>query len=398
MNRGFTLIELIVSIAIASVITGAIYFSLNTALESWGYSRDQIAMQKVLSDISREISGGNLFSYGLQDALEVIEAGTTRIEFVPPWTDDSHTVASRGFVYTLNRKIRPGSALPITEVAFFDTGEYTLIPVALVDKKYTDVSQVRLGLATTVGTKLRFTYHPDAKANADVIKTIWWDSLNRQIYSEYRYDITNISDNPFGVEVVDFKLKYFDNTNRLISDFDYVDESDINIISGVEIFIKVQLGQHSKSLLGFVGMRNAPTRSGYLSLKQGTTIPIPDSGDIRIFLMRNISGVENGDIVELEATPDGGRAWRVRVLFSRVGFANPKIERYTIEYPPGKKVYTGYPRMSVDVGLNLLTLDSRGLYDYDNDAEIKDSVNLEGDVSLEVTKMDVEGAGLFIRP
>ena len=50
------------------------------------------------------------------------------------------------------------------------------------------------------------------------------------------------------------------------------------------------------------------------------------------------------------------------------------------------------------MGLNLLTLGTNGLYDYDDDEDIEDFVVLEGDVMLEVTKMDIEGAGLFVRP
>ena len=45
--------------------------------------------------------------------------------------------------------------------------------------------------------------------------------------------------------------------------------------------------------------------------------------------------------------------------------------------------------MSVDAGLNLLSLGANGLYDYDDDEDIEDFVILDGKVTLKITKMDV---------
>ena len=70
----------------------------------------------------------------------------------------------------------------------------------------------------------------------------------------------------------------------------------------------------------------------------------------------------------------------------------------TVDYPPGTPIYTDYPKSSVDLGINLLLLDSSGMFDYDDDDDVDDTVILEGDVDLEVTEMSVKGAGLFVRP
>lgn len=118
-------------------------------------------------------------------------------------------------------------------------------------------------------------------------------------------------------------------------------------------------------------------------------------------MLANISGVGSGDELQLEAVPRSGKPWLVNIKFSRPGIsAQPKIESFTIEYPSQHAVYTDYPRSDIKVGLDLLTLDAKGLYDYDyeDDEEIEDVVILEGEVILKVNKMDVEGAGLFIRP
>ncbi len=397
-SNGFTLIELLISIAIATIITMVIYFSLNIALESWGYSRDQLALQKVLSETIDRVANGTVVVYGIKDSLELRAAGSNRIEFVPPWTDDTHTVASKGFIYTLNRRLNPGTAVPIGEMKIPESQEYRIVPVSKIESEDFTISQVKLGLPAPLGSKLRFIYHPNPEANPDVIEAIWWDSDDRQIYFENKDGIENISKNPFGVKITDMRFSYYDNANHLISEDEWVDNRDLMAITGVEVHMEAQMGQHKQSLLSFISLRNAPMRSGYLSLRKKTRISIPDSYNIHTLLLTNISGANSGDELRFKATPESGKVWCLNIKFSRRSRrSTPKIESYTIEYPPQQPVYVAYPRTSIEVGLNLLTLDPNGLYDYDDDEDTDDFVILEGDVILEVEEMGIEGIGLFIK-
>ena len=397
-NRAFTLIELLISIAITTIIVGAVYFSLDTALESWGFSRDQLALQKVLSEVMDEVINGTSAVYGARDSMEVMAAGKSRIEYVPPWTDDTHSVATKNFVYTLNRRIKPGTAVPIAEIRLPESRKYQLVPIKKIESEDADISQVKLGLAAPLGSELRFTYHPDAKTHADTVKAVWWDPEAQQVYSEDTEGIENISRNPFGVKITNMRLRYYDNSNNLITDFEWVDSKDINVITGVEVYMEAELGQYSQSLISFASLRNAPMRAGYLALREGTRLPVPDSQNIHTLLLTNISGVSSGDEIQIELVPRSGKPWRVKVKFQKKAGGKAKIESYTIEYPQQHPVYTEYPRTGVSIGLNLLALGANGLYDYDDDEDIEDFVILEGDVTLEVTKMDCEGAGLFVRP
>src|SRR3989338_1927121 len=97
-KRGFTLIELMISIAIVGIIAGAIYASMDTALESWSYSRDRLSLQKVLSETMDAVTSGAPGEYGLKDSLEIIAASKTRLEFVPPWIDAAHTAGGADFI------------------------------------------------------------------------------------------------------------------------------------------------------------------------------------------------------------------------------------------------------------------------------------------------------------
>lgn len=395
---GLTLIELLISLVIASLIAAAIYFTLNTALESWGYSRDQLSLQKVVSETMDEVVNGGWQVYGIKDGLEVISAGSGRIEFTPPWTDDTHTVAGKEFIYTLNRKLKPGTAPPIGEIKLPEADQYQSVPVENLELEDASVSQVRLKFAAPPGSQLRFTYHPDNKANPDVIKVIWYDAKDQQVYTEDTFGRRSISANSLGVKITGLRFSYYDNTNKLIIDQESVDENDLVAITGVEVQMEAQLGQYKDSLVSFTNLRNAPLRSGYLALREGMRILIPDSRNINTFLLTNISGVSSGDELQIEATPDAGKAWRLNIKFSRIGSSKPTIESYAIEYPAHHPVYTEFPKSSIDLGLDFLTLGGNGLYDYDDDKDIEDSVILEGKVILEVKKMDIEGAALFIRP
>ena len=398
MGRGFTLIELLIAIAISVVITAALYFSLSSALESWGYSRDQLALQKVVSEVMDEVTGGTPVSYGLKDSLEISSASDTKLEFVPPWSDDTHMFISGDLIYTLIRRPKPGSAVPIAEVKFPESDEYRSIPVTLVETEFIKEAQVKIGLAPPGGSQLRFIYHPDSKANPDTIKTIWWDADEQQLYSEDIDGIENISKNPFGVKITDFRLRYYDNANNLMDDSGRIDQNALLTVTGIEVWMKVKLGQYSQELLSFVNLRNSPMRAGYLTLREGTRLPIPDSHNIHTLLLTNFSGVGNLNELQLEAVPSTGKSWRVTIKFSKIGSAKALIDSLIIEYPPGHPVYTEHPRSSVELGLNLLTLGANGLYDYDDDSDIEDFVILEDEVVLKVNKMDIEGAGLFVRP
>jgi hypothetical protein len=256
----------------------------------------------------------------------------------------------------------------------------------------------KVGLACPAGSRLRFTYHPDARANPDVAERIRYDAEAGQVYSEDINGVNNISRNPFGVKITALRFRYYDNTNTLIEEAGYVDNKDINIISGIEISVEAALGQYKQSLMSFINLRNAPTRSGYLCLREGSEIPVPDSRGVHTLLVTNICGVSDNDALELELVPKAGKAWRLKVLFGRAAGGKPRIESYTIEYPPHHPVYTEYPRSGVEAGLNLTSLGSNGLYDYDDDEDTEDFVVLEGKVKLKVNKMDIEGAGLFVRP
>jgi hypothetical protein len=395
-SKSLTLIELAISIAIMGLMGVVIYFSLGSAMQTYKVSQSELALQKVLSQVMEKITG-DIYHFGLRNSFEIVTAKLWEVEFVPPWIDNTHTVVKEGYIYTLNRKVKPGASVPLGEVKVGSSKKYRIIPLKLVNLEDSRISQVKIGTSLPTGRKLRFTFYPDPE-ETDVKRKIWWDKLSRDVYLQGKSGIENISKNIFDVEITNFELHYYDNKNKLIDEGKNVDPIHFPLITGVEIVLEAKVGDYTETILSFVALRNTPRKLGYFTLHKDMEIPIPDSQTIHSFILTNFSGVSNNDELILEAEPSKGKSWRVKVLFTKTGTFSSRIERYTIEYPSSHPIYSEYPKTAIDLGLNLLSLGVDGLYDYDDDEDVQDTVLLKGDVTLRVVRMDIEGAGLFVKP
>ncbi|MBN2483892.1 MAG: prepilin-type N-terminal cleavage/methylation domain-containing protein [Candidatus Omnitrophica bacterium] len=395
-HPAFTLIELIVAIFIMTIMATVIYFSMATALESWEETRSHLSLQKVITQLIDEIIG-NQFHYGLKDSIEIFSAEPHSIEFIPPWTDDTHTVSEPEYIYTLNRKLKPGSGIPIAEVELSETNRHQVVPCQVIEMEDNDQTKVRLGVPLPEGIPLRFIFLPE-KNQPDVITKLWWDSQSREVYISDQDGTRNLSENLLGVKISNLTFRYYDNANNILNKGGAIEEKDLNLITGLEIILEASLEAYKETLVNFVNLPNAPRRSGYLTLHEGTRVIVPDSGHIHSLLLTNFSGISNDDNLEIEFIPEHGKTWKLIIHFSRYGSHPPRIERYSIEYPPSQEIYSESPKIEASVGLDLLTLGPNGLYDYDLDTDIADIVSLKGPVTMHVSQMDIEGAALFIRP
>lgn len=399
-KRGFTLIELLIAIGVSSLLAGALYFSLQTALDIWQNTQEQLLLQQVSSRIMEELSEGLPDTYGLRDALEIAEAGPQAISLVMPYSDETHDLHPGIFTYTLNKHLKPGSPLPIAEALLAQAQEYKVIPLHLVDKGPSgEYPQVQLKVGLPAGSALRFTFHPDYRKDAGVLTTFRYDAGEKAIFIEDKEGRRNISQNLFGVKIKEFLFRYFDNTNTEVGLNGSLSGKDVPSISGLEIAFKAETraGQ-SRETVTFVSLRNAPGVSGNLTLREGSSFIIPDSKEVKAFFLTNLSGIAHNDSLILQASPESGKDWRLKLQFSKpAGPAGPLIERYFIEYPAGHQVFSAEQRTPVEAGLNLLSLSQNGLYDYDDDG-MQDVVLLNGKITLEVVKMDIGGASVFVKP
>ncbi len=397
--KGLTLIELVISISISLMIAGTLYFSMRTAIESWEVTKDQLVLQHVLSKMMEELSEGLPENYGIRDALEIVSGAQNRLVAVMPWTDSTHQVSTGIFNYTLNKYIKPGTGIPIAEAFIAGQAQYKTIPIRLVDPGRTEaLPQVVLGVNLPAGSPLRFTYIPDHNREEGVTTGFRYDASNKSAWIDDQEGPRDISKNPFGVKITDLQFRYFNNTNTEINVGSFLANTNIPLITGIEILIIAQSQNgNTRQAKTFISLRNAPLNSGNLSLREESQFPIPDSKEIKALLLTNLYGINNDDELILEARPKKGKDWRINITFSKLSGSPPLISNYSIECPPGQKVFSDRPLSYANLGLNLLSLGPNGLYDYDDDG-LGDSVILEGDVVFKVVKMDIAGASLFVKP
>lgn len=400
LRNAFTLIEFVITIAISTIITAALYFSLKTALDTWGVCQGQFLLQQASSRIMEELIEGPPDAYGIRDGLEVIDGTPTQVAVVMPWTDDTHDVYSGITTYTLNKHIKPGTSLPITEALLPESNTYKVVPITMIDKgKSDDYPQVRFNMAVPAGSRLRFTFYPDHKKDADVVTIFRYDAGEQAIFVDDKDGSHEVYKNPFEVKITDFRMRYFDNANTEVGVNGYVSSGDIPVITAIEVAFKTQNENGgSRETVTFVSLRNAPMRSGNLTLREGLKFPMPDPKEVKALFLTNLSGIDNKDSLILEAKPQTGKSWLLKIQFSKLSnTSKPLLESYSLEYPPGNKVFSDRPRTPVDFGLNLLALGPNGLYDYVYNG-IQDEIILEGKVNLEVKKMDIGGGAIFVRP
>lgn len=398
-RSGFTLIELIVAIAISTIILGAVYFSLNSALESWQYSRDQLGLQQVVSTVLDDVLEGTDWAYGLRSAVEVTRAWENQVIFIPPWTEEQPVTGGRRS-FQLTQYIRLGAGLPAAELRLPESEKYRPIPVTWDDPdNQTERPRVKPAYELVPGSTVRFSYHPDPDRVPDAAVTMRWDAEDQQLIRERLGSQEVLGTNLFGVQLSECRFRYYDQLDALIVETGDVSDRDLLTVTAVEVELTGRLGEHTLTLRGMMMLRNSPRQSGLIILREGLRVPIPASRAIKTLTVTNIVGIDHEDEIQVELRPRVGRIYRVTLRFERYGKARALLAQATIEYPPGHPLVTDRPRTSSDLGWDFLTAGQGGLYDYDDDPNVEDAVLLEEEpVMLTVEKLDVAGAALFVQP
>ena len=396
---GFTLIELMVAISLSVIILGAVYFSLNAALESWRYSRNELALQQVISSLMAEVLEGTQTYPGLRAALEITEAEPTQFRFVQPWVEEQ-IASTANKPYTLAQYVKPGSGLPTAEFRWPGTTVYRPISVAW-DNPDALMEHPRVRpLDLEAGSTVRFSYHPDPQRVPESVITVRWDKEKKAIFVDTAEGTEQLGKNIFGVQVTGCRFQYYDHHNKPYTEsMTGRQSSDLELITAVEVEITGTMGDRHLTLMGMAMLRNSSRQSGLVILKEDLEVQIPSSKKIKTLLLTNLTGISPGDEIQLEIHPHTGKVYRVTVLFEQYGKTRPVFGEITVEYPIGQAILTERPRTSADLGLDLLTLGSNGLYDYDDDPHVEDFVSVDDEpVTLTVTKSDVGGASIFLRP
>ncbi|OIO79128.1 MAG: hypothetical protein AUJ89_05505 [Candidatus Omnitrophica bacterium CG1_02_43_210] len=411
-NRaGFTLFELLVSIAVMAIITTAIFLVLATGIESWQYATDRLLLQKASSDLMNYLMDGGYDSDGIRDMVELRQAGANHIVFSTLWTDNSHAFnkqENKNQKFILNRQYKAGSSVPIAQ--FRPPGDSDFKTASVSFKYGASKKPDELDDEITVLDKLtdlsdiKIIFTPDADQDESVQKVFYWDKDNKKVYETYNGATKELIEHNPGVKVEGVYYMYFDNLNQPVipKQDGFVSKDELKKITAVKIYLFLSRNNEWQESTSFTNIRNVGSTG--VSITAGTKIPMPLPDKIRAFSVGNLFGPRqsNNNQISFTATPNKGSTWKITIWVAKTGDNMLNFMRYAIEYPPGKIVNSSYvnQKFAPEEFINLMSVDRSGMYDYERDTDISgELVRIRADeVTLEVTRCDFDGASLFIRP
>lgn len=407
-SKGFTIIEILVCMTVLSIIAGVEVLLLQTGLESWRYGDARVELQRASDHLMENLLEGGYDGEGIRDAVELKQADLRAIGFVPLWTDQTHKpdpVRNKDQKFILERQFKPGAPTPIGQMKKPDSADFISVQVKFTygnrrDPKGPD-DVVRFLDPIPSGAEIRILYTPDGDNDPEVIKIFRWDPDAKRIYESYAGKTKDLLKPSQRVTVEQCAFLFYDNLNRLIAmEQEALTPLSIKRATAVKLYMVLRQKNEFKELTSFTNVRNVATIGATVS--EGAELPMPTAVKIQAFSIGDFYGLRREGIIELVVSDSGRPRWKVWLKFKSA----PKeediiLERFRMEAPPGKIVTTGILEQTIAANefVNIQTLDRTGLYDFDDDEEVRDLVVITGkNLVVTVTRLDFEGASLFIRP
>ena len=400
-KKGLTLIELLVAISIASMVTLGIEQLLDTALTAWRVSIEEVTIGRLSEEAMQEMMEGNDEFSGIRDALEMIEAGPASIKFVPMWVDSFNRIPEDGKFY-LTKRLRAGTPPPVCEIKFPGSKEFQTYPAALHGTDAASAHQwIDFGFPIKQGSTVLVGYQPDVNIHPHLIMAYRWDPETGKVWRYYNRLTTEFALRREGIKITSVRFIYYDGRNREI-EMPNAKSSKINAlaqITAVKIVLEFEGKEFRRQNNSLINIRALGKTGQGILLSEGLDIPIPDSERIRILQLLNFTGVHEGHVIELKiGSPNIHSSWRLKLILGTEE-ETPLLTRYEIYYPPDRLVVERSQELSLAQGLDLLSIDFDGLYDYDDDPSVTDQVMFKGnEITLSVIRSDPEGVMVVVRP
>lgn len=399
--KGLTLIELLVAVSIASMVTLGIEQLLDTALTAWRISIEEVTIARLSEDVLQEMIEGNDDFSGVRDALEVVDAEPGSIQFVPMWVDSFSRIPQDGRFY-LTKRLRAGTPPPVCEIKFPGAKEFQSYPAALYgDESPSKRQWIEFGFPIKEGSTVLVGYQPDVKVHPELVMEYRWELESGRLRRYYNQSVSEFALRREGIKISSAEFTYYDGRNQEVDlkNSKRSKASTLAQISAVKIALVFEGKQFKKTASSLVNIR-ALGKSGHgVLLSEGLEIPVPDSEHIKVLQLVNFTGITNGNVIELKVgVSEAQNAWRLKLILG-VEDGSPILRRFEVYYPGSQLVLEKSESWPVDQGLDLLSIDPDGFYDYDDDPGITDQVMFKGEqITLSVVKSDPEGVMLAVRP
>jgi prepilin-type N-terminal cleavage/methylation domain-containing protein len=408
-DTGFTIIELLIGMVVLAIIAGLDVLLLQTGLEAWSHTNARVSLQRAADELMENLLEGGYDGEGIRDAVELTEAGRAVIGFVPLWTDRSHQpdpVRNQEQRFILERQFKPGAPTPIGQVKKPDTDDFLPAPIKFTfgegrnPEAPDDVVQFTEPIPLL--SELKIIYTPDGSVDPEVIKVFRWDPATYGVYESYGGKTKDLLQKEPTVQVERCIFLYYDNLNRLLPTGSEGSLSSLNQrrATAVKLYLVLRRGPERRELTSFTNVRNVTTIGA--TITEGAQLPMPTPEAIRAFSIGDFYGLKRDGIVEMVVRTRSHQGWKISLKFKKGEREEDLIlERFRMESPPGKILTSEILEQTIAANefVSIQALDRSGLYDYDEDEEVKDLVNVTGaDPVLTVMRLDFEGASLFVRP
>ena len=405
-RAGMTLIELLIGMAVMSILSGVNAAILSAGLDAWTHAQGRLVLQEVANEMMEVLLEGGPDDDGLRDAIELRDASLQGISIVPLWTEQTtytDPLKNPERKFFLQKHFKSGAITPIGQIKTRERDEWVNVPLTFTygggrdPKRPNDV--VKFTDPIPEGAAVRFLYTPDAEIHPETQMRFWWNPDEGQIYRSYAGVTKPIFSRMQGVRVERFAFLYYDNLNRLLPLGQSYSPSELKRITGVKLYLLLQKSLEHQELTSFTNVRNVQTIGA--TITKGSILPIPWPKEIKAFSVGDFYGLTGEGIVEFVVKTDNQPRWKVRLQFRQAEADRILLVSFTMEAPPGTIRTSSILNQPIAQNefVNLLGIDRSGLYDYDDDPDLSDAVLITGsNPTVEVTRCDFGVASLFIRP
>ena len=406
-RKGLTLIEVLICIAIAGALVGTTVLMLNTGLVAWRFTHDKLSIQDAAETTMNKILEGDFKYDGLREALDVWSTSSSSITIVPLYVD-TFIVERPQKEFTLTKEFLPGAPDPLVKLKKKGAPEFKTVSPTFVYGEGHDPAKpddkIIFDNFLKTGSRIKAMYHPDANVDATTRMSLRWDANEKTIYRIYKNKMEDLLRYHPLTQIAQLSFTYYDNAGNEIIPSEKTNtltKAQRARISGVNVYMKLERKQDPREIISFVNIRKRSYQSTGMILTKGMEMEIPNSFDIVDLALANVVGVSENDVIRLEARSKiGTTSWAVELALAEID-GEIKVRYYAIEYPIGTMVLQDTVEQTVggDRQFSFLTIDAEGLYDYDDDKDVKDLVLFKDDrVTFTVTRMDPDGAYLVVRP
>lgn len=399
---GFTLVELIISVSILTIISLGIIAMLKAGLDAWIQGEAESVLQSAGSEIFNTIIEGNFKFDGVRESLDVLGGEKHRLVFVP-WWEQNVVFARKGDKIKLNRRIHEFSPVPILQVFDYRSQSHVLLDLLYFPNSALQGDQeayVKTDRDIAPSDKAKLFYYPeiDTSGIPDISMVYEWDASKSALFRTYQGRTENILKDS-SIRVQNFHVSFLNGLNKSVGEgVSVVNFLDDNPISAIRLNLTLEKNGHILTFRTFASLRKKSQASAGVLITPGGKMRIPNSVEIKTFSIIHF-GYFSGkaEFKGLITSTEEQQSYLIQVDLEERN-AIPFVTGYHVECPRGKKMYENRNQFPASRGLNLLTLDHSGRYDYGADGNVDSEIQFKGDhIQFEMLESTLKSVRVIVR-